>query len=217
MTRVLLSLLLLSIVVGSSASAIDLASVSLGFHLIPALEAPGGERLWDLSLSFGVGVRLTPVDRVDVSAMIDSKPSALGTTVSYTRSVTSGFSAGGGLTALWPFAGEATLLCPLFEAFAHADVRGDVGTAVAAGAGLSFPLVSVARLDDGNWDAMPLAELPSLALFARIRLVEYGFLDTELTFQPVVTDVGALENPIGRVTDHLLILPMISALVDFAP
>lgn len=217
MNRLVLTLLLLSIVAVGSASAIDLASVSLGFHLIPALEAPQGERAWDLSLSFGVAVRLTAVDRVDVAAMIDSKPSALGTTLSYTRGVTAGFSAGGGLTVLWPFAGETRLLSPLFEAFAHADVRGNVGTSVAAGAGFSFPLVSVARIDDGGWDVMPLADLPSLALSAKIRLVESGILETRLTFQPVVTDVAALDRPIGRVTDRLLVLPMVSALIDFAP
>jgi len=64
---------------------------------------------------------------------------------------------------------------------------------------------------------VPLAELPSLAVAADIRLAETGFLKLQMTIQPVITDTTILDHPFGRITDDLLVLPTLSALVRFEP
>ncbi|MEW5826263.1 MAG: hypothetical protein AB1778_05470 [Candidatus Bipolaricaulota bacterium] len=218
MKRALVALILVS-VVAIPAVALRLGSISLGFHLIPAVEAPDGKRPWDLSLSFGFGVFLSAsgVDRLEFLAMIDSKPSALGTTLSYSRSLTPSFATGGGLTVLWPFEGASTLSSPLFEAFARVDARGTLAAGLDVLGGACLPVITVAETEPEHWDVLPLADLPSLNVGADVRLVERGTLRAQLTLQPVFAEVDALDHPIGRVTSHLLVLPMASAFLDYVP
>ncbi|MFC2079634.1 hypothetical protein ACFLSZ_06610, partial [Candidatus Bipolaricaulota bacterium] len=54
---VVVPLILLS---SSLAAAVQLESLSLGFHLIPSVERVGDERPLDLMLSFGATLRLDP-------------------------------------------------------------------------------------------------------------------------------------------------------------
>jgi hypothetical protein len=74
----------------------------------------------------------------------------------------------------------------------------------------------VAKRTD-RWAIFPLADLPSIGLAADVRLRENGSLKLQLTLQPVIADTTALIDPFGRVTDDLLILPMLSAFARYVP
>jgi hypothetical protein len=216
MRKVLLAALGLAIVGGVAGQAAGLGPAALGFHLIPAVEKQDGRRVWDLSLSLGLSVVLDAADSLEFTAIIDSAPSALGTTVTYHRDVTDRVSLGVGVTALWPITSEAVVQTPLFESFARASVHGDVAPSLSGEAAAALPFLTVAKAE-GRWSIIPLAELPSLALAGDVRLAAHGSLMAQLTLQPVITDTTILNEPFGRVTDDLLILPMLSAFTRYVP
>ncbi len=204
------------VVGGIVAQAVGLGPVALGFHMIPGIEKQDGRRAWDLSLSFGVTLILSAADSLEFTAIIDSGPTALGTTVAYARDVTDHVTLGAGLTALWPVTGGATLQTPLFESFAHASFHGAVADALSAEAAASLPFLTVAKTTE-RWSLIPLAELPSVSVAGDVRLAARGSLELQLTLQPVITDTTLLVEPYGRVTDDLLVLPMFSAFTRYVP
>jgi hypothetical protein len=201
---------------GTAAQAVGLGSVALGFHLIPSVEARDGRRAWDLSLSLGIAIALDVANSVEFTGIMDSGPTALGTTVTYRGELTDHVSLGGGITALWPIADGAQLRTPLFESFAYASARDDVGAGLSAEVSASLPFLTVAKRTD-RWAIFPLADLPSIGLAADVHLSENGSLKLQLTLQPVIVDATALINPFGRVTDDLLVLPMLSAFTRYIP
>jgi hypothetical protein len=210
---VAVSLLILG---GTMAQAVGLGPIALGFHLIPSVEAQDGRRAWDLSLSLGVTIALDAANSVEFTAIMDSGPTALGTTATYRGELTDHVSLGGGITALWPIADGARLRTPLFESFAHASAHDDVGAGLSAEVSASLPFLTVAKRTD-RWAIFPLADLPSVGLAADVRLSENGSLKLQLTLQPVIADTTALIDPFGRVTDDLLVLPMLSAFTRYVP
>ncbi len=216
MRKALLAALGVALAGGIAGEAAGLGPVALGFHLIPAIERSDGHRVWDLSLSLGVTVILDAADSLEFTAIIDSAPTALGTTVTYHRSVTDVVSLGVGATALWPITSEAVVQTPLFESFARASAHGNVVPSLSLEAAASLPFLTVAKAGE-RWSIIPLAELPSLALGGDIRLAARGSLMAKLTLQPVITDTTMLNEPFGRVTDDLLILPMFSAFTRYVP
>ncbi len=216
MKKALLVAVSLLILGGTMAQAVGLGPIALGFHLIPSVEAQDGRRAWDLSLSLGVTIALDAANSVEFTGIMDSGPTALGTTVTYRGELTDHVSLGGGITALWPIADGARLRTPLFESFAHASAHDDVGAGLSAEASASLPFLTVAKRTD-RWAIFHLADLPSIGLAADVRLSENGSLKLQLTLQPVIADTTALIDPFGRVTDDLLILPMLSAFTRYVP
>jgi hypothetical protein len=216
MKKALVLVVVLVVAGGSIARAVGLGPVALGFHLIPAIERQDGRRALDLSLSLGATLILSTADSIEFTAIIDSGPTALGTTVIYHRDVTDHVELGVGLTALWPITPAATFQTPLFESFAHAAVHDAVGFGLSAEAAASLPVLTVARTAE-RWSIIPLAELPSLSLAGDVRLAERGSLKLQLTLQPVIMDTTLLVEPYGRVTDDLLVLPMFSMFTRYMP
>lgn len=216
MRKALLAALGVALAGGGVGEAAGLGSAGLGFHLIPAIERRDGQRVWDLSLSLGVTLVLNAADSLEFTAIIDSTPTALGTTVTYHRSVTDVVSLGVGATALWPITSEAVVQTPLFESFARASARGDTVPGLSIEAAASLPFLTVAKVAE-RWSIIPLAELPSLTLGGDVRLATRGSLMAKLTLQPVITDTTMLNEPFGRVTDDLLILPMFSVFTRYVP
>jgi hypothetical protein len=216
MSKALFLTTCLLIASGMAVQAVGFGPVALGFHLIPSVEEKHGHRAWDLSLSLGITVDLGASDSVELSAIIDSKPTALGTTVTYRHDVTDILVLGAGLTALWPITSDAQVQTPLFESFALVIASADVASGLTGEASASLPVLTLAKVTD-RWTVIPLAELPSVALAGDFRLAVHGSLKLELTLQPVITDTTALVEPFGRVTDDLLILPMLSAYTRFVP
>jgi hypothetical protein len=206
----------LVIICGATAGALDVGPVALGFHLIPSIEEKEGRREWDLSMSLKVTLDFTAADSLEITAIMDSIPSALGATVAYQRDVTDHVKLGAGVTVLWPITGDEELRTPLFESFARAATYDDVGGGLAVEASASLPFLTVAKMTD-RWTLIPLAELPSLGLAGDIRLADHGSLRLLLTLQPVIMDTTALVEPFGRVTDDLLVLPMLSAFTVYIP
>jgi hypothetical protein len=206
----------LVVALGMVAQAAALGPVALGFHLSPGIEKQDGRRTWDLSLSLGVTVELGVADSVEFTAIIDSGPTALGTTLAYNHDVSDHVTLGAGLTVLWPVAGDATLQTPLFESFARASYIGAVGDSLSAEAAASLPFLTVAKTTE-RWSLIPLAELPSVSVAGDVRLATRGSLKLQLTLQPVITDTTVLVDPYGRVTDDLLVLPMFSAFTRYVP
>jgi hypothetical protein len=213
--RLLLVVLAVSMA-GSSAYAVGLGSISLGFHLIPAVEKGDDPRLWDLSLSFEIALDVGDGSSISLLTMVDSKPTTLGTSIEYDVHVSGSFDMGGGLTILWPFDSNEHLLAPLVEMSARAAAHGMFFSAVDGEAALSFPVLTLAREQD-QWSLIPLAQFPSLALSGEFTIAEHAALSGRVTLQPVVTDTALLENPIGKIADHLLILPMGSAFIRYIP
>jgi hypothetical protein len=201
---------------GTVAQAAGLGPVALGFHLTPSVETQDGRRVWDLSMSLGITIALDAANSVEFTGIMDSGPTALGMTVTYRGELTDHVSLGGGITALWPIADGARLRAPLFELFADASAHDGFGAGLSAEVSASLPFLTVAKRTD-RWAIFPLADLPSIGLAADVRLSERGSLTCQLTLQPVIADTTALIDPFGRVTDDLLILPMLSAFTRYVP
>jgi len=190
----------------SLVSAVQLDSVSLGFHLIPALERAEGSRLLDVSLSLGATLGLDSESSIDLMAIVDSGPSSLGTSAQFNHRITDPLNAGFGFSVLWLFSQDAKLQWPILSAFAHAAARARFSPEFWAEAAISFPLVTLANPQDG-WKLLPLSELPALQLAVDLRLAEQASLQAQATFLPVIADTTVLENPIGRISDDLLVIP----------
>jgi hypothetical protein len=190
----------------SLVSAVQLESFSLGFHVIPSVEPVEGRRVLDLTLSFGGTLRLDSENSIELMAMVDSGLSSLGTSAQFNHRITDPLKAGFGFTVLWPFSEELELQWPILGSYAHASARTYFYPEFWAQAAVSFPLLTLAKLD--GWKLLPLSELPTLHLAADVKLIDQASLQPRLTFQPVITDTTVLVNPIGRISDDLLILPM---------
>jgi len=188
-------------------SAVQLESLSLGFHVIPSIEPVEGRRVLDLTLSFGGTLRLDSENSIDLIAIIDSGPTSLGTSTQFNHRITDPLKAGFGFTVLWPFTEGRKLQWPILGTYAHASARTYFYPEFWAEAAVSFPLLTLANQLDG-WKLLPLSELPTIYLAADVRLVDTASLQPRLTFQPVITDTTVLERPLGRISDDLLILTM---------
>ncbi|MBU1048910.1 hypothetical protein KKG90_02685 [Candidatus Bipolaricaulota bacterium] len=195
-------------------SAVELESLSLGFHLIPSVERIEDRRLLDLTLSFGGTIRLDSENSIELMAMMDSGLTSLGTSAQFDHQVTDHLSAGLGFTFLWPFSAELGLQWPILGSYAHASGRTYFYPEFWAEAAVSFPLLTLAHQLDG-WDLLPVAELPTLYLAADIRLVDKASLQPRITLQPVITDTTVLNKPFGRISDDLLILSMGSVFLRY--
>jgi len=196
--------------------AVELESISLGFHLNPALEAVDGHRTWGLSLSLGASARIGSESSFEMLVLVDSGPSSLGATFVYRRDLTDPFTVGAGLNMLWMFASEDTLLRSVFGSFAHASARTDLGPDFGAEAGLSFPLITFARGLD-SWEILPLAELPTLHVAGMWDGISGSEMEGRVTLQPVIIDTTRFERPIGRLNDNLLVLPTYTAFLRYVP
>lgn len=196
------------------ASAVQLESLSLGFHVIPSVELVEGHRILDLTLSLGGTLRLDSKNSIKLLAMMDSGPTSLGTSAQFDHRVTDPLTAGLGLTILWPFSEDLRLQWPILETYAHASGRTYFYPELWAEAGLSFPLLTLANQLD-VWKLLPVAELPSLYGAVDVRLADQASLQSRLTFQPVITDTTVLDKPFGRVSDDLLILSMGSVFLRY--
>ncbi len=198
------------------ANAVELGSISLGFHLNPALETVDGRRSWGLSLSLGVSAAVGSASSVDVIILVDSAPSSLGATISYYRTLSSPFTVGAGLNMFWRFETEETLVRTVISSFAHASARTDLFTDFVGEAGLSFPLITFAR-QIGSWEILPLAELPAIHLFGEWHGLQTAAIQGRFTLQPVIIDTTQFEDPIGRISDDLLVLPTYSVFLRYLP
>ncbi len=191
----------------SSVSAVQVESLSLGFHAIPSLEPVEGRRVLDMTLSFDATIRLDSENSIDLMAMVDSGLSNLGTSAQFNHRITDPLKAGFGFTVLWPLPEEFKLQWPILGAYAHAAARMYFYPEFWAETAVSFPLLTLANQLDG-WKLLPLSELPTLYLAADVKLADEASLQPRVTFQPVITDTTMLVDPIGRISDDLLILPM---------
>jgi len=216
MKKVFLVAAAASLLIVPVVNAVDLGSISLGFHLNPALETEDGRRSWGLSLSLGVGATVGPSSSVEVVVLVDSAPSSLGMTFSYSQDLTGPFTVGAGLNMFWRFETEETLVRTVLGGFAHAAARTALFADFAGEAGLSFPLVTFAR-QIGGWEILPLAELPALHLYGEWQAIPAAAIQGRLTLQPVIIDTTRFEDPIGRITDDLLVLPTCSAFFRYLP
>jgi hypothetical protein len=195
---------------------VDFGPLTVGVHLIPAVEGSDEGRNWDMSLSLGMGLTLDEWNRFEVHALTDSHLTSLGLTALYFGGLSESLSAGAGLTVLWPLGENQQLLKPVLEAFAHGTAEFRIGPVASGDVGVSFPLVAVAyRID--RWDVIALAELPSLSASVDAKLEADTFFRSQLTLQPVVIDTTVLERPIGRIGENLLVLPTISNYLRFLP
>ncbi len=204
------------VLISSLGAVAQLDSLSLGFHLIPAVERSDAPRELGLSLSFGAVLGLDDVNSLDVMVLLDSGLTSLGASVQYNHHISANLESGGGLTILWPFSEERGLQWPILGAFLHTGVRTAFFPELVGAASLSLPVLTLANNSDG-WSLLPLSELPSLALSLEVQAVEQGWAETRLTLQPVLTDTTRMSNPLGRVSDDLLVLPMGSLFLHYVP
>ena len=213
MRKALLVASIVLLLVVPTVTAVELDSISLGFHLNPAVE---GRRAWGLALSLGVKTRVGSASSVEVLVLVDSGPSSLGATFLYHRDLADPFTVGAGLNMFWMFKSEETLVRTVISSFAHASVRGDLFSDFLGEAGVSFPLVTFARQVAG-WEILPLAELPALHLAGGWSGLPGSAIEARMTLQPVIIDTTLFESPIGRISDDLLILPTYSAFLRYVP
>ena len=198
------------------ATAVELESISMGFHLNPALEAVDGQRAWGLSLSIGAGILVGASSHVEVTVFVDSAPSSLGASFTYTLDLSDPFTVGGGLNMFWAFETEETLVRAVFGSFGQASARAELFTDFIGEAGLSLPLITFIRQIRG-WEILPLAELPAVHVAGEWRGIDRGGFQGRMTLQPVIVDTTQFDNPIGRVSDELLILPTYSGFLRHLP
>ncbi len=206
----------LSLLSFTTTTAVELGSMSFGFHFSPAVEMQGERRVWDLSMSFGVTIDVDQSNEFEFLVIMDSSPTSLGTSISYRLSPTEPFVVGAGLTSLWAFDSDWKLVGPVIGSFVHATACGNISLDLHGAAGTSFPLVTLAPGTDG-WEMLPLVELPSLFLSVEGTVADQLALQGRVTLQPVIVDTTQFEHPLGRITDDLLILPTFSTFVRFSP
>jgi hypothetical protein len=197
-------------------NAVELGSISLGFHLTPVLKAEAGRRAWDLSLSLGASATVGTSSSVELVLVVDSAPSSLGATFSYYRDLTDPFTVGAGLNMFWRFETGETLVPTVISGFAHTSARTDLFADFAGEAGLSFPLITFAR-EIADWEILPLAELPTLHLAGEWQVFANAAIQGRVTLQPVIIDTTQFEDPIGRIGKNLLVLPTYSAFLRSVP
>jgi len=195
--------------------AAQLDSISLGFHIIPSIDrADGADRTVDMSLSLGANLILDSENSVDLIVLLDSRPTSLGTSAQFNHRITDSIRAGAGATVLWPFSEEGRLQWPILSAYAHAVARTDFFPEFWGESGLSFPLLTLAHQAD-TWSLLPLSELPTIYLAGDIRLISEASVQGRLTFQPVLVDTTTLQNPLGRISDELLVITMGSVFLRY--
>ncbi|MGB2983801.1 MAG: hypothetical protein WBC63_08095 [Candidatus Bipolaricaulia bacterium] len=213
--RLLFAVIVLALA-SSAAVGVEFGPISLGFHFIPAVEAGEGNRNWDVSFSFGVGLTLDDANGFEVHALTDSHLTSFGLTALYNGRIADRMTGGVGLTVLWPFDEAQRLLKPLLEAFAHAEATTPLGPIFRGELAVSFPLLTIAERMEG-WAFIPLAELPSLAVAGEFNFADDAVFQGQFTLQPVITDTTQLERPIGRLSDNLLVLPLVSGFMRYMP
>ncbi len=216
MKRAILLIIVTIVFASLAASSVAFGPISIGVHFIPAVEADESGRNWDVSLSFGLGLTLDETNAFEAHVLTDSQLTSLGLTVLYQGSISDRFTAGAGLTILWPFDEQQRLLRPLIEGFGQAVTRYPIGPILRGELSVVFPVLTAAYRTDG-WRLIPLAELPSLSAAAEVDFADDAAFQTELTLQPVITDTTLLERPIGRMSDHLLVLPLFSGMLRYMP
>jgi hypothetical protein len=216
MAKTLLVVSAAMLIVVPMANAVELGAISLGFHLTPALEVEAGRRAWDLSMSFGIAIDVGARSSIELVAVVDSILSSLGATFAYYRYLSEPFTVGAGLNMFWTFETAETLRRTVIGSFAHASARTGLFTGFTGEAGFTFPLVAFARRIT-EWEILPLAELPSLHLAGEWAWFTSGAIEGRLTLQPVIVDTTQFRDPIGRISDDLLILPTYSAFMRFLP
>jgi hypothetical protein len=216
MRRVLWVSFIVLLAAGYAAEASVLDSVSIGIHLTPAIDRVQGQRAWDLSLSVSGVAALGASDSVECTVVVDSGPTTLGTIAEYRHDVTARFSAGVGVTILWPFSQDEKLLAPIVESFAHATVHGTIVGPLSGELGLSFPAVTIANPGDG-WKVVPFSSLPALSASLTVAPISSAEFEAHLTLQPVLVDAAAFTDPIGRLTNNLLLLPTVSSYLHYFP
>ncbi len=216
MRRVLWVMFIVLLAISYAVGAVGLGSVSLGIHLTPTIDRVEGQRTWDLSLSLSGITQLGTSDSIECTVVVDSTPTTLGTIVEYSHDVTGQFSAGVEVTILWPFSRDQKLLAPVVESFAHAAIHGAIVWPLSGELGMSFPAVTIADPGDG-WRIMPFSGLPALSASLTVAPISSGEFEAHLTLQPVVVDTAAFTDPIGRLTDNLLVLPTVSGYLRFFP
>ena len=198
------------------AHGVQLDSISLGLHLSPAIDVADGRRAWDLSVSIGVVAEVTNRDFIEVLAIIDSQPTTLGLSVRYAYNITDPVALGGGLNIFWAFAEDEKFVRTLIGTFAQGVLRGELFAPIWGEVGTSLPLLTLAQLE-GGWTFLPMTELPSLHVAAEWLINAQAAWQGRLTLQPVVIDVSQFADPIGRITDNLLILPTYSTFLRYIP
>ncbi|MDD5264134.1 MAG: hypothetical protein PHU43_04765 [Candidatus Bipolaricaulis sp.] len=196
--------------------ALGLGSVSIGIHLTPAIDRVEGRRAWDLSLSLSGVAVLGTSDSVECTVVVDSGPTTLGTIAEYRHDATSRFSAGVGVAILWPFSQDERLLAPIIESFAHAAVHGVIVDPLSGELSFSFPAVTIANPGDG-WKLVPFSGLPALSASVIVAPISSAGFEAHLTLQPVLVDTTVFTDPIGRLTDDLLLLPTVSGYLHYFP
>jgi hypothetical protein len=199
-----------------AAGGVELGPISIGFHLTPAVQAADGQRPWDLSLSLGATAVVGTSSSVEITLVVDSIPSSLGVTFLYLRDVSSPFTVGAGLNMFWRFESETTLVRSVIGSFAHASARTSLLTDLTGEVGVSFPLITFARKING-WEILPLAELPAVHLITEWQGLPGAGVQGRVTLQPVVIDTTSLDDPVGRISDDLLVLPTYSVFLRFLP
>jgi hypothetical protein len=216
MRKAVLVALAASLFIVYAAGGVELGPVSLGFHLTPAVQAADGQRAWGLSLSFGATAVVGASSSVEITLVVDSIPSSLGATFLYLRDISSPFTVGAGLNVFWRFESEAMLVRSVIGGFAHASARTSLLADFTGEAGVSFPLITLAREING-WEILPLAELPAVHLITEWQGVASVAVQGRLTLQPVVADTTLLNDPVGRISDDLLVLPTYSVFLRILP
>jgi len=211
MKKGILLAVLLFLLLSASVASVELGSVVLGFHFNPAVEMQDGRRLWDLSMSFGLTIHMDPSSELEFLVIMDSSPTSLGTSLSYTHTFSDPLAAGGGLNMLWAFDNDWRLIGPIIGSFAHVATSGRPAPNLHGEAGISFPLLTLSRRADNGWEMLPLAELPSLSLCVEGDLIEQLACQGRLTLQPVIVDTTQLNRPLGRINETLLVVPTFSA------
>lgn len=185
--------------------ATQVDSISVGFHIIPAVERPPSGARVDLSVSFGLSFRLGSRNHLELLALVDSEPSSVGTSLRLLHQATESLRTGLGMSVFWPISQDLQLGSPILGTFAHASNQSPLMTNVSADAGISFQLLTLAPFD-GRWTLLPLAELPALSLSLNLQASDLVIIQPRITVQPLLIDTRLLESPWGRVSDHLLLV-----------
>lgn len=197
------------------AVGLDLEMIKFSIALAPPLDQGAQSPSWSVAFAFGAGWRVAEGSLLEVSLASDAELRTPSATVLFRQALEEPFRLGVGTAVHW-FPGRENY-GPVVAVLMSAGVETPGGSAVTAGAETYFSPLTFS-LDSGGWSASLVAGLiPAFSVYGEIEAADHARAGARLTLQPLMLDTTQFARPVGRITDHLLLVPTFSGNLQYLP
>jgi len=202
---------LMVLLASGSAVSLEVAELRFSTTLWPALEQIEETRPWHVGFSTSLALNVSPEDQVVIVLSSDVHLASPSITARYCRTIAGQFTAGGGLTVtLFP---QSDGVGPRIDLFASGSAF-HAATRLRTEAEAILPILFIWH-DAAGWTTQAALALPSLTLSGAARLADQAWVGGRLSLRPMLMDTTVLENPVGRITSNLLLLPGFSGFLIY--